>query len=150
MGEPTAEVLVAMFGDGTRAAAARARLAALEADGAVALLEALVVSRDPDGGVAWDASGRGTGHIGARADTVATMLGVLLSPRAVVTGLAAACAPGAEGREAGRAFAERFAREVGPALPPGGSLVVAVVEDRWRPELERGLRGYHRLARDLP
>ncbi len=148
MSEPTQEVLVALFGDGSRAAVARARLAALEADGAIALLEALVIWRDTEGRVAWDMAGRDAGHIGARADSVATMLGVLLPADAVVAGLTAACAPGKDGEEARRAFGDRFVHEVAPAVPAGGSLVIAVVEDRWRPEVERGLRGYHRVVRD--
>ena len=148
--EPTPEVFVALFGDASRAAAVHAELCEMEERGVIALLAAVVISRDPDGRVAWDIAGRGAGHICSRADTIATMLGVLLSTRVLVTGLTAASCPGAEGEDAQRAFGERFVREVAPAVAPGASLFIGVVEDRWVPELERGLRGYHRLTRDRP
>jgi len=143
--EPTPEVFVAVFGDASRAAEVHEELSEMEARGVIAVLEAMVISRDPHGGVAWDLAGRG-GHICARADTIATMLGVLLSARVLVTGLTAVSCPGPQGEDAQRAFAERFAREVAPAVAPGGSLFIGAVEDRWVPEVERGLRGYHRLA----
>ena len=147
MSEPTPEVFVALFGDASRAAEVRAELSRMEEDGVIALLEAMVISRERGGRVAWDMAGPGAGHIGSRADTIATMLGVLLSADVLVTGLTASCRPGAEGQDAQRAFAEGFARGVAPAVAPGGSLFIGVVEDRWVPEVERGLRGYHRLAR---
>jgi hypothetical protein len=144
--EPTREVLVALFGDATRAAGVRAGLRARDPGGDLALLEALVISRDAEGRLAWDMDGGG-GHIGSRADTIATALGVLLSSDAIVSGLTAACRPEADGTGGRRGFGERFVREIGPAVAPGESLVVAVVEHRWLPEVERGLRGYHRLTR---
>lgn len=150
MSEPTPEVFVALFGDASRAAEVHAELVEMEAGGAIALLETMVIARDPDGRVAWDVEGADAGHICSRADTIATMLGVLLSAEALVTGLAAACRPGAEGEDAQRAFGERFVREVAPAVAPGASLFIGVVEDRWVPELERGLRGYHGLTHNRP
>jgi hypothetical protein len=139
-------VLVALFGDASRAASVRAGLSALAGDGDLALVETLVVSRDTEGRLAWEMDGGG--HIGSRADTVATALGVQLSCEAIVSGLTAACRPGDGGEAARRAFGDRFVREIAPAVGTGESLVVAVVEDRLLPEVERGLRAYHRLARD--
>jgi hypothetical protein len=148
--EPTPEVFVALFGDASRAAEVHAELVEMEAGGVIALLETMVIARDPRGRVAWDMAGPGAGHICSRADTIATMLGVLLSAEVLVTGLTAACRQGVQGEDAQRAFAERFARGVAPAIAPGGSLFIGVVEDRWVPEVERGLRGYHRLTGERP
>ena len=96
MSEPTREVLVALFGDPSRAASVRASLSALAGDGDLALVEALVVSRDTEGRLACEMDGGG--HIGARADAIATALGVQLSCEAIVGGLTAACRPGASSR----------------------------------------------------
>jgi len=43
-------------------------------------------------------------------------------------------------------FGEGFLRELAVAVAPGSSLLIAVVDDRWASEMERGLRGYHRLT----
>jgi hypothetical protein len=150
VGEPTPEVLVALFGDESRAAAVLADLAAREDGGAIALVEAVVVARDAAGALRWHVARGGAAHICARADIIAAMLGVDLPARAVVAGLTAACRPGAGGDDARRAFGERFVREVAPAVAPGGSLLIGVVEDRLVPEFERGLRGYHRVASGDP
>ena len=37
-------------------------------------------------------------------------------------------------------------RELSAAIEPGGSILIAVIDDRWVTEMERGLRGYHRLT----
>jgi hypothetical protein len=139
-------VLLALFGDERRAATVLADLSARERGGAIAVLEAVVLARDAAGALRWELARPGTRRICSRADTIAAMLGVDLPAPAVVAGLTAACRPGAGGAADRRAFGERFVGEVGPAVPPGGSLFIGVVEDRWVPQVERGLRGYHRVA----
>lgn len=146
MSEPTPEVFVALFGDESRAATVHAELSARAAGGVIVLLEAVVVSRDAAGRVRWDVAGRGAGHICSRADTIGAMLGVDLSSGVLVAGLTAACSPTGAGEDARRGFEERFVHEVASVVAPGGSLFIGVVEDRWVPEVARGLRGYHRLT----
>ena len=141
------EVFVAVFDDTARASAVHRDLAALESRGLIALLATAVISRDAGGEVAWSVGGSGVGHICARADTIATILGVLLPTPVLVAGLGAASYDGPEREEAEREFREGFAREIAAGVPPGGSVFIGVVEDDWVPEVERGLRGYHHLTR---
>jgi hypothetical protein len=77
------------------------------------------------------------------------MLGVLLPPAVIAEGLIAASLD-EEARAAQEEFAESFMREVGAGIGPGTSAFIAVIDDRWVPEVARGLRGYHRLARRDP
>ena len=58
------------------------------------------------------------GRLSARADTIATMLGVLLPARVLVSGLTASVDDGQAGRDARQDFADAFTSEVGEAVPP--------------------------------
>lgn len=147
MGDPAPGVFVTVFDDESRAEVADRDLAALEADGMIVLLAAAVISRGPSGEARWCLRGRCGGHLCTRADIIATMLGVALPPRVIATGLTAAAAEGPGAQAAAREFGEGFLRELAVAVAPGSSLLIAVVDDRWASEMERGLRGYHRLTR---
>lgn len=137
---------MAVFDDESRAAAADRDLAAIEGDGLIVLLAAAVISRDPAGEARWSVRGFAARHLSTRADIVATMLGVVLTSRVVSVGLTAASVDGPGGEEAEREFNECFMREVSAAVGPGSSAFIAVIDDRWAIEMERGLRGYHRLT----
>lgn len=147
MGEKLPEVFVAVFQDTSRAWQVQRRLAAEEARGLIEILAAAVISRDGDGELEWSIRGRGVAHICSRADTIATILDVLLPAPVLVAGLTAVSREGEEGGDAERRFCESFIREIADGVAPDGSVFIGVVEDRWIPEVERGLRGYHRLTR---
>jgi len=147
VGDPSPQVFVAAFDDDARAARTDSDLAAIEDQGLIALLATAVIARDSAGVVSWSVRGSGVGHLAARADIVATILGVLLPAPVVAAGLVAATEDVPDREEAEREFAEGFARELGAGLQCGGSVFIGVVEDRWLTELERGLRGYRRLTR---
>ncbi len=134
-----------VFADESRAALADRDLARLEAEGLIALLVVAVASRDVTGEAAWDVRGLAGRHLSTRADIIATMLGVVLPPEVIAAGLVAA-AEGAGGETAARDFTEAFMRELSAAIEPGSSILIAVIDDRWVTEMERGLRGYHRLT----
>jgi uncharacterized membrane protein len=142
-------VFVTVFDDESRAAAAERDIAASEEEGLIVLLAAAVISRDRAGEASWSVRGLSAGHLAARADIIATMLGVALPPRVVAAGLMAASVDGA-GAEPEREFNELFMREVSTGIEPGSSVFIAVIDDRWAAEMERGLRGYHRLTRRHP
>ncbi len=139
-----------VFDDESRAAVAERDLAAIEEEGLIVLLAAAVISRDRAGEVRWSVRGLSAGHLAARADIVATILGVALPSSVVAAGLMAASVDGAGGGEPEREFNELFMREVATGLEPGSSVFIAVIDDRWAAEMERGLRGYHRLTQRHP
>ena len=137
---------MAVFDDESRAAHADRDLAAIEGDGLIVLLAAAVIARDLAGEARWSVRGLAVGHLSARADIIATMLGVVLPSKVVAAGLMAASVDGAGGEERAREFNELFMREVSTGIEPGSSVFIAVIDDRWAAEMERGLRGYHRLT----
>lgn len=145
MDAPSPELLVAVYDDDGRAARAARELAVAEERGLIGVLAVAVVARDPRGRGRWSVRGGGVGHLGARAETIATVIGVLLPADLVVGGLLLAA--DAADADAGEEFAERFAHAVADALAPGTSALVGVIEERWATEVEKGLRGYHRLTR---
>jgi hypothetical protein len=147
VGDQSPEVFVAVFDDEARAARAHRALSAVEAEGLIALLAVAVVTRDPEGHAGCTILGPEPGRLSARADTIATMLGVLLPASVQLAGLTAAVDDGPVGHDARRDFADGFAAGLAEAVPPGGAVFVAVIDDRWVTELDRGLRGYHRLTR---
>jgi len=67
--------------------------------------------------------------------------------RVLLSGLTASVDDDQAGRDAQREFAEGFTSAVAEAVPPGGAVFIAVIDDRWVTEIGRGLRGYHRLTR---
>ena len=136
-----------VFADESRAALADRDLARLEGEGSIALLVAAVICRDLAGEATWDVRGLAGRHLSTRADIIATMLGVVLPPQVIAAGLMAAATEGAGGEAAARDFTEAFMRRLSAAIEPGSSILIAVIDDRWVAEIERGLRGYHRLTR---
>lgn len=147
MGDPSLDVFVALFDDERSADRAERALSDAEAEGRMQLLAAAVIARRPDGRAGWRVRGPEPGLLTARAEAIATMLGVLLPADVVVAGLTASVDDGEAGHAAREGFGEAFAAGVAEAIPPDGALVIAVVDDRWVSEIGRGLRGYHRLAR---
>ena len=147
MGDPSLEVLVAVFDEEDRAERADRALSAAEADGLIELLAVAVIARDVEGRIGRRIRGPDPGHLSARAETIATMLGILLPAHVLLSGLTASADDGRAGRDAQREFVEDFTSEVAEAVPPGGAVLIAVIDDRWVTEVGRGLRGYHRLTR---
>jgi uncharacterized membrane protein len=139
-------VFVTVFADESRAALADRGLATLEGEGLIVLLAAAVISRDLGGEARFSVRGLAGRHLSTRADIIATMLGVVLPSRVIATGLMAATVDGAGGEAAEREFNETFMRELSATIEPGSSLFIAVIDDLWVAEIERGLRGYHRLT----
>lgn len=148
MGDSSPELFAAVFDDDGRAERAERDLDEAERRGLIGLLAVAVVARAADGGASWSVRGAGIRHLAARAETIATVTGVLLPADLLVTGLAVAA--GVADDEPDGEFGERFARELAHALPPGSSALVGVIEDRWATEVQEGLRGYHRLTRGAP
>ena len=72
---------------------------------------------------------------------------MVLPPEVIAAGLMAATAEGAGGETAARDFTEAFMRELSATIEPGSSILITVIVDGWATEMERGLRGYHRLTR---
>ncbi len=137
MGDTPPDLLVAVFEDADRADRADRALSEAEGGGRIRLLAAAVIGRLPDGRPRWRIRGPEPARLAARADAIATMLDVLLPARVVLAALAGTAGEGAT---------EAFASGVAEAVPPGGAVVIAVVDDRWVSEIGRGVRGYHRLA----
>ena len=148
MGVSHPEVFVASFEDASRACLVDRRLAALEDGGQIAILAAVVISRDADGQVESSLRGGGIDLICSHADTIATMLGIMLPTPILVAGLTAASYEGTDDAEVKREFSERFIREVAGGLGPGSSVFIGVIEDRWVVDVARGLGGYQRLTRE--
>jgi uncharacterized membrane protein len=147
VGDQSPEVFVAVFDDEARAERAHRALSAVEAEGLIALLAVAVITRDPEGRAGCSIRGPEPGRLSARADTIATMLGVLLPAPVLLAGLTASVDDGRAGRDAQRDFADGFAAGLAEAVPPGGAVFIAAIDDRWVTEVDRGLRGYHRLTR---
>ena len=75
------------------------------------------------------------------------VLGIIFPPAILAMAAVGAAAGAAFGHFTDQGFDNNVLKEIGENLPPGGSCIVAVVEETWLAKLSTALGGYVDLAR---
>ena len=75
------------------------------------------------------------------------VVGLIFPPSLIASAIVGAGAGGIWGKVRDKGFADDQLREVGESLPAGSSAIIAVAEDRVVAQLESGLHGYERIAK---
>ena len=75
------------------------------------------------------------------------VVGLLFPPSLIASAVVGAGAGGIWGKVRDKGFKDDDLREVGDSLPAGSSAIIAVAEDRVVAQLESGLHGYERIAK---
>ena len=75
------------------------------------------------------------------------ILAIIFPPSILAMGAIGAAAGAALGHFTDQGFKNNLLKEIGENLPPGGSAIVAVVEETWLGKLETAIEGYSDLAR---
>ena len=121
----------------------------MQKDGAVKLLDAAVMVRNEETGkLKIKETAEVTGRKGAVGGAVAGgIIGVIFPPSILATAAIGAAAGAVLGHFTDQGFKNNLLKEVGENLPPGGSAIVAVVEETWFEQLSNALRGYSQIAR---
>lgn len=149
MTENPLSVIAAFYSNETEASKVLARLKQMNEEGAIELLDAAVMVRDSDGRkVKIQETAELTGKKGALGGAVAGgVLGIIFPPSILALGAIGAAAGAALGHFTDQGFDNNLLKEIGENLPPGGSAVVAVVEETWAGKLASALQGYADLMR---
>jgi uncharacterized membrane protein len=144
----TVEIFVATYDSEDGAAAAAKDFQEAQRDGAIYLLDAAVVVHTADGKVTIEETGDPSGKKWAKRGAIAGgVVGLIFPPSIIVTAAAGAGAGGLWGKVRDKGFKDEDLKEIGNALPPGSSAIIAVAEDRMVEQLERALGGYEKIAK---
>jgi uncharacterized membrane protein len=142
-------VFAAFYKNESEAGEVLKQLQKMDKDGAIDIIDAAVMVKAEDGRkvkiaeTAEFTAKKG----GVRGAIVGGVLGIIFPPSILAMGAIGAAAGAALGHFTDQGFDNNLLKEVGENLPPGGSCLVAVVEETWIKQLSTALEGYFDLAR---
>jgi len=142
-------VFAAFYTNETQAAEVLTRLKKMDEDGTINIIDAAVMVKAEDGRkVKIKETAELTARKGgARGALVGGLVGVIFPPSILAMGAVGAAAGAALGHFTDKGFNNNLLKEIGENLPPGGSCIVAAVEETWVTQLSTALEGYFDLAR---
>ena len=148
MTDSTLQVFVAAFGDEKQAGAALQDFRAMDREGSIDLIDAVVVVRDAEGKVTYEETADPSGKRWAKRGAIAGGLVGLLFPPSIVAGaIVGGAGGGLWGKVRDKGFKDDDLKAIGDTLEPGTSAIIAIAEDRVVERLIRGLEGYQQIAR---
>ena len=142
-------LIAAFYRNETEAGEMLAQLKQMDKDGIVDIIDAAVMVKAEDGRklkvneTAEVTAKKG----GVRGALVGGVLGIIFPPSILAMAAVGAAAGAAFGHFTDQGFDNNLLKEIGENLPPGGSVIVAVVEETWLAKLSTALEGYVDLAR---
>ena len=148
MADNTLQVFVATYSDETQAASALQDFRAMDRDGSIELIDAVVVVRDAEGKVRYEETADPSGKRWAKRGAIAGGLVGLLFPPSIIAGaVVGGVGGGLWGKVRDKGFKDDDLKAIGDSLEPGTSAIIAVAQDQVVERLVRGLEGYQRIAR---
>ncbi len=140
MTETPVQLIIAAFNDEKAADQALKDLKAARREKIIRIQDAAVIRRDAKNRLHIHE----TGDMGPRkgaliGGTTGAIVGLLAGPGALIVGAAGALVGGLAARLRDSGFPDARLKEIGAALKPGTSAIVAVIEHRWVQELEEEL-----------
>ncbi len=142
-------LIVAFYRNDTDAGEMLTRLKQMDKDGIVDIIDATVMVKAEDGRkLKVNETAEFTAKKGAvRGALAGGVLGIVFPPAILAMAAVGAAAGAAVGHFTDQGFDNNLLKEIGENLPPGGSCIVAVVEETWLAKLSTALEGYVDLAR---
>ena len=142
------QVFIAAFENEGQAAAALKDFRAMDREGSIDLIDAVIVVRSLDGKVHFEETADPSGKKWAKRGAIAGGLVGLIFPPSLIVGAAVGGAGGGIwGKVRDKGFRDEDLKAVGESLEPGTSAIIAIAEDRMIERLQRGLEGYQNIAR---
>jgi uncharacterized membrane protein len=140
------QVFVATYADETSAQGALETLRRMDRDGVIELVDAAAVVKRPDGKVAiTETADPSTKKWALRGAVAGGVLGLVFPPSLLVSAAVGAGGGGLWGKLRDKGFDDSELRRVGESLPPGGSAIVAIAEDKVVQRLRHDLEAYEQL-----
>lgn len=142
-------VLAAFYRNETDAHEMLTQLNQMDKDGTIDIVDDAVLVMAEDGShLKINETGELTAKKGGlRGALVGGVLGIIFPPSILAMAAVGAAAGAALGHFTDQGFDNNVLKDIGENLPPGGSCIIAVVEETWVSKLATALEGYADLAR---
>src|SRR5450631_2226399 len=142
------QLFVAAFGNETQAGVALKDFRAMDREGSIDLIDAVVLVHGTDDKVHFEETADPSGKKWAKRGAIAGgVVGLIFPPSIIVSAAVGGGAGGIWGKIRDKGFKDEDLKAVGESLEPGTSAIIAIAEDRVVERLESGLEGYNRIAR---
>ncbi len=142
-------LIAAFYRNETEAGELLVQLKQMDKDGTVDIIDAAVMVKAEDGRKlkVTETAELTAKKGGVRGALVGGVLGIIFPPSILAMAAVGAAAGAAIGHFTDQGFDNNLLKEIGENLPPGGSCIVAVIEETWLAKLSTALEGYVDLAR---
>jgi uncharacterized membrane protein len=148
MADNPVEVFVAAFGNEEQAGTALKDFKAMDREGSIELIDAVVVVHGADGKVRFEETADPSGKkLGKRGAIAGGLIGLIFPPAIIASAVVGGAAGGVWGKIRDKGFKDEDLKAIGQSLPPGTSAIIAIAEDRVVERLVTGLEGYEKIAR---
>lgn len=150
MSSSNVEIFVAAYDSEDGAGAALKAFQTAQREGAIDLIDAVVIVHGAEGKVKFEETADPSGKRWAKRGAIAGgVVGLIFPPSIIASAVVGGGAGGLWGKIRDKGFKDEDLKEIGESLPPGSSAIIAIAEDRVLAQLEAGLDGYDRISRQL-
>lgn len=144
------EVFIAAFDNEPQAAEALKDFRAMDREGSIDLIDAVVVVRHTDGKVTFEETADPSGKKWAKRGAIAGgLVGLIFPPSIIASAVVGGAGGGIWGKIRDKGFKDEDLQAIGESLQPGSSAIIAIAEDRVIERLQRGVEGYRNIARHV-
>src|SRR3954463_14058428 len=148
MTDNSVEVFIAAFDNEKQAGTALRDFQAMDREGSIELIDAVVVVRGADGKVKFEETADPSGRKWAKRGAIAGgVVGLIFPPSLIASAIVGGGAGGIWGKIRDKGFKDEDLKAIGDSMEPGTSAIIAIAEDHMIERLENGLSGYERIAR---
>ena len=148
MADNPVQVFVAAFSSEEQAGQVLRDFRAMDREGSIELIDAVVVVRAADGKVRFEETADPSGKTWAKRGAIAGGLVGLIFPPSIIAGANVAGAGGGIwGKIRDKGFKDDDLKAIGESLQPGTSAIIAIAEDKVVERLLSGIESYRTIAR---
>src|SRR5664279_3744814 len=142
------QLFVAAFDNEAQAGLALKDFRAMDREGSIDLIDAVVVVHGTDGKVRFEETADPSGKkLGKRGAIAGGLVGLIFPPSIIAGAIVGGVGGGIWGKIRDKGFKDDDIKAIGESLDQGTSATIAIAEDRVVERLATGLAGYEKIAR---